>query len=177
MISILFWVRTLSDTNFEIFRSLRDLRIRCGDAGFGYRMQALFAHILMRQGWSILEISAQGHPDIRASMLDQEILVQVKSVAHRTANSMIELSSDDVAGISAIGRRAGWFAVLDCAAPARWIMIRSNRAAWLLGKPIYVTTLRANSDVAISADCNEHFYEIVSTNCARLTNLSYTVLR
>jgi hypothetical protein len=140
-------------------------------------MQALFAHLLMRMGWRIIEINAQGHPDIRATMADQEALVQVKSVVHRTANSMIELSTEDVAGITALGRRAGWFAVLDCAAPVRWNVVTGSRAAWLLGKRLYVTTLRANSDAAMSTDCNDGFHEIVSTNSFRLPNLSYSILR
>jgi hypothetical protein len=167
----------LSDSSFETSSILQALRIRCGDVEFGYRMQAIFAHILMRQGWRIIEINAQGHPDIRASMADQEVLVQVKSVSHRTANSIIELSNEDVAGVTALGRRAGWFAVLDCAAPARWNVVTGTRAAWLLGKPMYVTTLRANSDAVMSSDCNDQFREIVSANSSRLSNFSYTILR
>jgi hypothetical protein len=42
---------------------------------------------------------------------------------------------------------------------------------------MHLAMLRANSEVAISADCNEHFYEIVSANRVRLANLSYRVLR
>jgi hypothetical protein len=170
-------VLKLSDSSFEIGRIIQILRTRCSDGEFGYRMQAIFAHILLRQGWHIIEINAQGHPDIRASMADQEALVQVKSVVHRTASSTIKLSEEDVAGITALGRRPGWFAILDCAAPARWNVVSSNRAARLLGKPIYVTTLRANSDVAMTADCNNQFREIISANSSRLSNLSYAILR
>jgi hypothetical protein len=84
---------------------------------------------------------------------------------------------DDAADITALGRRTGWFAVLDCAAPARWNVVTGRRAGWLLGKPMYVTTLRANSDSVMSSNCNDQFREIVSTNSARLPNLSYTILR
>jgi hypothetical protein len=167
----------LSDSNFEISRVLQALRGHCGDIEFGYRMQALFAHVLMRLDWQIIEVNAQGHPDVLASMADQEALFQVKTVLHRTANSMVELSKDDVGGITAAGRRAGWFAILDCAAPARWNVLTNSRAARLLGKPIYVATLRANSDTAMSIDCNDHFGEIILANSSRLSNLGYAVLR
>jgi hypothetical protein len=167
----------LSDSDFEIGPLLEQLRARCGDAEFGYRMQALFAHVLMRQGCTILEIKAQGHPDIRARMGDRELLIQVKSTSHRTGNSGIELSSDDLAGVTAMGRRAGWFAMLDCAVPVKWIMLTSDRAGWLLGRPFHLATLQANSDVVMSTECNEHFNQIVAANRAHLQNLSYAVLR
>jgi hypothetical protein len=73
----------LSDDSFEIGPALETLRDQCGDAEFGYRMQGLFAHVLMRQGCKILEVNAKGHPDIRARAEDREVLVQVKTVAQR----------------------------------------------------------------------------------------------
>jgi hypothetical protein len=108
---------------------------------------------------------------------DREALVQVKTIAHRTAHSVIELSNDDVAGITAMGRRGGWFAVLDCAVPIQWIMVAGARAAALLGKPLYLATLRANRDPNMSAECNEHFFHMIAESRSRLPNLRYTVLR
>ena len=108
---------------------------------------------------------------------DREVLVQVKTVAHRTAQSVIELAQDDVAGIAAMGRRGGWFAVLDCAVPVQWIMVAGTRAASLLGKPMYLATLRANRNTEMSTECNEHFFEMIAANRSRLPNLRYTVLR
>jgi hypothetical protein len=167
----------LSYDNFEIDFVLEELRSQCGDTEFGYRMQALFGHVLMRLGYKVLEIKAQGHPDIRACVEDRELLVQVKTVAHRTAHSLIELSNEDVAGITAMGRRGGWFAVLDCAVPVQWIIVVGTSAATLLGKPLYLATLRANRDPEKSAECNEHFFEMIAANRSRLPNLRYTVLR
>jgi hypothetical protein len=51
------------------------------------------------------------------------------------------------------------------------------RAASLLGKPLHLATLRANCDLNMSAECNEHFYQIIGANRSRLPNLRYTVLR
>ena len=110
-------------------------------------------------------------------MGDREILVQVKTVAHRTTRSAIELSSEDVAGIAAMGRRGGWFAVLDCAVPVQWIMIPGKRAAALLGKPLYLATLRAHGEPDMSAECNEHFFQMMGANRSHLFNLRYPVLR
>lgn len=168
--------RALNDNHFQIDQVLEDLRDRCGDSEFGYRVQALFAHTIMRLGWTILVINAKGHPDILAQSPDDEVLIQVKSHSHRGAAATIELSSDDVAGIKAIGRRTGWFALLDCAAPVQWIVVKGDRAASLLGKPMHFATLQANCDRAISNSCNKHFYQIVSENQGRLHALTFQVL-
>jgi hypothetical protein len=155
---------------------LAALRQRTGDAEFGYRMQALFAHTIMRLGWRILAINAKGHPDIHAQAADEEVLIQVKSNAHRSARSMLELSFDDVEGIRAIGRRTGWFALLDCAVPVQWFVIDSQRARSLLGRPLHLATLKANCDPEISATCTRHFHEIISNSRVRLPTLSFHVL-
>lgn len=98
-------VHGLRDDQSEINLALEQLRGQCGDAEFGYRIQGVFAHVLIRQGYKILEVNAQGHPDIRARGHDREVLVQVKTVAHRSARSVVELSKEDAAGIAALGRR------------------------------------------------------------------------
>lgn len=168
--------RKLTDIRQETEAVLSVLRQRCGDAEFGYRMQALFAHTIMRHGWRILAINAKGHPDINAQAADEEVLIQVKSNAHRSASSVLELSDDDVEGIRGIGRRSGWFALLDCAVPVQWIMISSQRAVSLLGRPLHLATLRANCDLDLSTTCSRHFHEIISKNILRLPALTYHLL-
>ena len=53
------------DSTVSANHILARLRDEVGDSEFGYRLQALFAHVLGRLGASILEVNAQGHPDIR----------------------------------------------------------------------------------------------------------------
>jgi hypothetical protein len=53
---------------FAVKPLLEGLRAEFGDAEFGYRMQGMFAHVLARLGGEILEINAQGHPDIKARL-------------------------------------------------------------------------------------------------------------
>ena len=167
---------TLIDPGQQVDVLLESLRQKCGDAEFGYRIQALFAHTIMRQGWSILAINAKGHPDIRAQAPDDEVLIQVKSHSHRSADASVELSHDDVEGIRAIGRRTGWFALLDCAIPVQWVLITGDRAVSLLGRPMHLATLQANCNLEMSESCNKHFYDIVLDNHVRLPTLSFQVL-
>jgi hypothetical protein len=156
---------------------LLELRVEGSDSEFGYRMQALFAHILIRIGCHIDQINTHGHPDIRATRGDREVIVQVKTVLHSSAGTVFDLSQSDFAGISKLGRRDGFLAVLDCAEPAQWILISSDRAATLLTGPVRIATLVAVREREMSVDCTEEFEQIVRSYASDLRNLSYGLLR
>ena len=155
---------------------LDELRAEVGHSKFGYRLQAVFAHVLLRIGGEILEVKAQGHPDVRARLGDRELLVQVKTSAHRFATTQFELSPEDFAGISEGGRREGFVGFLDCAEPVQWILVSAGRAAGWLGRPVYVSTLRAECDEALSEDCTVEFLDLLSAAAGRIRNTTYAVL-
>ena len=70
------------------------------DSEFGYRLQALFAHILLRLSARVVEINAKGHPDIRAVLGDRELLIQLKTCSHSSAATIFEITREDVSGIT-----------------------------------------------------------------------------
>lgn len=164
-------------SDFVVKHILDDLRTACGDSEFGYRMQALFAHVILRLNGQVSEINAQGHPDIRARLGRRELLIQVKTFWHRSPTSMFELSSEDIAGIRAVGEREGVLAVLDCAVPVRWNVVPADRAASFIGSSVHAATLRADSNQALSADCTEEFISMVMNAGERFRNFTYGVLR
>ena len=53
-------------------------------------------------------------------------------------------------------------------------MIASARAAALLGKPLYLAALWAIRDLEMSAECNEHFCQMIAANRCRLPNADMT---
>jgi hypothetical protein len=165
------------NSHSSIAKVLAELRGECGDSEFGYRMQALFAHVLMRIGCRVHEINTRGHPDILATRGDRQVFVQVKTVLHSSAGTVFGLSPTDLAGISKLGRRDGFLAVLDCAEPARWILVSSDRAATLTTGSVRIATLVAVSERTMSADCTEEFGEIVRSHTTDLCDLSYGLLR
>lgn len=164
-------------SGFAAKPTLDSLRKQHGHGEFGYRMQAIFAHVILRLGGKILEVNAQGHPDVRAVLGDRELVVQVKTSSHSWAGSMFEMNSSDFSGIGCAGRREGLLAFLDCAEPVRWIMVRSDRARAFVGRLVHVSTLQAESDEALSEDCTEEFLEIIVELGDRLLNLTYPLLR
>lgn len=162
-----------NESAFDVKPVLDQLRFQCGDSEFGYRLQALFAHVLLRLGGSVSEINAQGHPDVKARLGDRELWVQVKTSIHSSASTEFQLSTEDLAGITAEGRREGCLAFLDCAEPVEWIMVGYERAERLVGRSVQVATLRAESDAALSEDCTLEFREMVLAVGNRLLNLTY----
>jgi hypothetical protein len=155
---------------------LDELRAECGDSKFGYRLQAVFAHVLLRLGAEILEINARGHPDVRARLGDRELLVQVKTAAHRWAESMFEMLSDDFRGISERGRREGFLALLDCAEPVQWLLVSANRASQLIGQPVHISALKADCDAGLSEDCTLEFRTLLSVSAGRILKMTYPTL-
>src|SRR5205823_4807821 len=143
------------DGQFQIKPLLDSLRAEFGDAEFGYRMQGLFAHVLLRLGAQVLDVNAQGHPDIKALLGNGVLIVQVKSCDHTSGSTVYQLSSSDLAGITSSSYTKGYLAFLDCAAPVSWHLIQDSVARQFLGRCVPVATLRAARDEQMSQDCTE----------------------
>ena len=153
------------------------LRSEVGDSDFGYRIQALFAHALLRLGAVIQEINQQGHPDIRAGLGDRSLLVQVKSVSHNNAPCSPAIQEPDLAGIRpSSGRETGYFAVLDCAAPPAWIMVGYEGMPKDCSKPLNMEALRARANKNFSRECTDAFTEMILANKEKLHLLNYQTL-
>jgi hypothetical protein len=161
---------------FDVEGILDRLRTAWGSSDFGYRMQAVFAHVLLRLGGQILEVNAQGHPDVKAKMAGQQMHFQVKTVSHSHPNFQFCLSAKDLAGISPGYRDYGFLAVLDCAAPVDWLLVPEGRARLLVERPTLIATLRAEKIDPFSAECSEAFWDLVLAEQERLLHLSFSLL-
>ena len=164
------------DGQFEVKPLLDALRAERGDAEFGYRMQGMFAHVLLRMGAEILEVNAQGHPDIKARLGGDLLLVQVKSCDHAHASSMFQLSSADLAGIGSSHRTKGYLAFLDCAVPVSWHVVDASVVWQFLGRCVPVATLRAARDEQMSQDSTQLFVELILGVKERLSLLTFPLL-
>lgn len=161
---------------FAVRPLLEALRAECGDAEFGYRMQAMFAHVLVKLGAVVLEVNAQGHPDIKARLADDLVLVQVKSCMHRTSSSLFQLSKNDLAGITPGDRTKGYLAFLDCADPVSWRLISFPLARQFLNRSVPIASLAAAQEEQLSRDCTEAFTDIILSAKDRLRVLTFTLL-
>ena len=155
---------------------LDDLRRQCGDGEFGYRMQAFFAHVLLRLGARVTMINTHGHPDISAKLSTGDCVIQVKTVAHGSSNHRFQASTTDLDGIRSTPTCRGYLAILDCAVPVGWHLIEAERATSLIGPPAQIATLRAMRTEPLSTECTDVFLELIETEKRRLALLSYRLL-
>lgn len=156
---------------------LDGLRAEFGDSDFGYRVQALFAHTLLRLGAVVQEINQQGHPDIKAELDGQSLLIQVKSVSHNSAPCSLLIHQADLAGIRPSSeRQAGYFAILDCATPPAWIMVHYNDIPTHSTQPVNMETLRSCANRDFSRECTDEFTDMVLANKDKLHLLNYRIL-
>lgn len=162
---------------FLAARLLQSLRERFGDAELGYRVQALYAHVLLRLGATILEVNAQGHPDIKASWSGKTLLVQVKSLLHRRPDQKFDISQDDLRGITPrLKEYTGYLALLDCAPPLEWIVVEYDRIRRHLERPVHTVTLKADSDTELSRGCTIEFVRLLIAIQSRLPDLRYALM-
>ena len=165
------------DRHFQVKDVLDGLRTEFGDSDFGYRVQALFAHTLLRLRAVVQEINYQGHPDIQAGLDGQSLLLQVKSVSHTSAPCSLMVHQADLAGIRpSSDRQTGYFAILDCAAPPAWIMVEYHDIARHRTQPVNMETLRACANRDFSRECTDEFTDMVLANKDKLHLLNYRTL-
>lgn len=161
---------------YEVKAVLDSLRAAYGDGEFGYRMQALFAHVLLRIGALVTEVNAKGHPDVKADLGDRILKVQVKTTLHGNRGRNSLFSQDDLQGIKSEGKIVGYLAVLDCAEPVSWILIPENRLHTLVGSAFHIATFRAERTQILSDECTDEFLELVLAHKERLATLTFHIL-
>lgn len=117
---------SVSDEQLELAKILTELRREIGDGEFGFRSQALFAHTLPRLGGTIRTINAQGHPDIVANIGGTEIVFEVE-ITHSAKRKHVLKCEDPEAIKPIVQSSTGYLAVLDCALPAKWVLLNFRR--------------------------------------------------
>lgn len=163
---------------FDIKPLLDSLRASIGDSEFGYRMQALFAHVLLELGERITGINQQGHPDIKSVKEDRTALFQVKSIAHNYAGGFLIVSPEDVAGIQpSRPDEIGYFAVLDCATPVSWVVCGYEAIRRHEKCSVNIETIRATADLKFSKECTEVFADLLMSHKSSLHLLTFGILR
>ena len=169
---------TTDERLFTVKPVLDAVRRECGDSEFGYRMQALYAHVLLRLGGRVVVINAQGQPDVVADLSGTTMLVQVKSVFHGGPACGLQLSQRELDGIRpASEQEAGYLALLDCAVPVCWVVLDHDHSILQDLASVRIATLRAAKKEPLSEECTSEFADLIIRNQAKLGNLTFGILR
>ena len=164
------------DECHKVFKCLHNLRENLGDSALGFRIQGFFAHTLIQLGVEILEINAQGHPDVVGKIENKRIKYEVEALMGKTRKRIID--GDDIEAIKPQSlNEKGYFGVLDCRLPPEWILVNYNRLKWRISESLSIVTLKSLSEKELSSKCTSQFYALILTNSERLSRLSFSILQ
>ena len=154
---------------------LLDLRRRVGDVEYGYRIQGFFAHVLMLLGAEIIELNAQGHPDIVATLDSHTVFVEVEASHSVSGRHVIKI--EDIESIRPkLSGDSGYLAVLDAAVPVRWALLEYKRLRLHGPSALRLASMHAVAHQHFSQECTATFIAMVLENEQALANLSFHLL-
>ena len=161
--------------HWEAGKCLETLRGAVGLSEFGYRIQGLAAHVLLRIGARVLEVNSQGHPDIIAETDKGLIRIEVEADIHGSrARALTEEVLDGMEPRSAADK--GYFALALCGPYPRWLLVDYSPLRRRHGTPASPAILQALSDAEDSERWTAEFITLLVTHCRHLPAFSFDFL-
>ena len=151
---------------------LKRLRSKTSTGEFGYRMQALAAHVLLGLKHRVEAINARGHPDIVSFEGGQEFRFEVEAEVIGVKKPM--LSSSDFAALMKPGV-AGFFAFAVRLPRPRWIVVPAHPLS-RRKRPASRALLEALSDKTFSADWTRVYLSMIERSCREVLDRSFDQL-
>ena len=152
---------------------IENLRLSISPVEFGYKVQALAAHVLLRLDYRVEEINRSGHPDIVATrgMEEHRFEVEAEVIGSRPR----QLTADDFASLIKVSGTVGYFALAISFPTPRWILVPAER---LVGrKPSFNVLLEALSDRDLSDAWTYEYINLLNEECSRVRRTSFGTLR
>ena len=166
----------MSKSTYDAARLLANFRRDVGFSRFGLVVQALFAHVLLRIGGSVLDVKNPGHPDITARLGGQLYYIEVETAARKTTPRRLDQGDLDVLQVGRDGER-GYFCVLDAGPPLAWLCVDVATLGRRATGELRLSILRSYSDRHLSVDCTVEFSTLVISQARNLNQLTYKQLR
>ena len=164
------------DKHHQVYLILNNLHDNISDSEFGYRLQGLFAHTLIKYGMKILEIKAQGHPDIIGETENKQFKFEVETVIGKGRKRLIE--KEDIEAIESQKKNEeGYIAILDYRFRPEWLLMEYRSLKWRISETLSIVTLKSLSDKNFSQKCTDYFFELILANDSRLLNLTFSILK
>jgi len=164
----------LSQSLFEATEILRGLHRKVGSPDFELRVQALFAHILLRLGWSVRQLNHPGHPDVLVETSHGMLKFEVEVLSQ----APYQVKEDDLEALRA--KTVGWcgyLALLDCGPPLLWLVLPYEVVQGQAGKSLHKPEIKRLSAPQLSSKCTEEFCSLLCLNKQKLENLTFSLLR
>ena len=151
---------------------LRRLRARTSAGEFGYKIQALAAHVLLGLNHRVTAVNPTGHPDVVTVKGGQEFRFEVEAEVSGVKRTM--LTSSDFAGLLAPGV-VGFFALAVSFPRPFWVLVPAQKLARRDRKAGHAL-LKALSDKAFSTDWTHEYVSLIGRSCRDVLDRSFDQL-
>lgn len=152
---------------------IEDLRLSVSSAEFGYKVQAMAAHVLLRLNCRVKEINQFGHPDIVAVRGVEELRFEIE--AEVSGPRPRQLTNEDFASLLDSSGAVGYFALAIGFPTPRWIVVPAERL--MDRRPSSNILLEALSDRDFSDAWTSEYLKMLNDECRRIRRASFAALR
>ena len=167
------WSRSTASAQRAVaVECLRRLQSRTSAGGFGYRIQALAAHVLLGLNHRVVDVNHKGHPDLVSVKDGQEFRFEVEAEVIGVKRRM--LTSSDFAGLISSGV-VGYFALAVSFPRPYWVLVPA-RSLVRREAPAGHALLKALSDKAFSSDWTHEYLSLIGRSCREMVDRSFDQL-
>ena len=170
------WSR-LTDNSISTHRAaavkcLSRLRSQTSPSRFGYRIQALAAHVLVGLSHRVVAVNSQGYPDIVSVKNGQEFRFEVEAEVVGVRRRM--LTSSDFAGLISPGVK-GYFALAVSFPRPYWMLVPAHRLT-RRKRPAGPALLEALCDKTFSSAWTDQYLSLIDRSCRDILDRSFDQL-
>ena len=140
---------------------------------FGYKIQALAAHVLLRLNYRVDEVNPSGHPDIVATKDGREFRFEVE--AEVIGPRPRELTDADFASLMESPNVFGYYALAISFPRPYWVLVPATK---LIRRnfPSSNMLLEALSDKAYSEEWTYEYVRLLHSACRKIRLASFSYL-
>ena len=151
---------------------VEQMRLSVEPSEFGYKVQALAAHVLLRLDCQVQEINQGGHPDIIATRGPEELRFEIE--AEVSGSRPRQLTNEDFASLIVSSGAVGYYALAVNFPTPRWIVVPADRLKER--RPSSNVLLEALSDRDISGAWTFEYLDLLHKECRRIRRASFATL-
>lgn len=151
---------------------IEDLRLSVSPSQFGYKVQALAAHVLVRLEFQVEQVNRSGHPDIVATSGMDRMNFEVEAQFGRPRRR--QLTKDDFSALTDVPGGLGYFALAIGFPTPRWVVVPADRLK--RRNACSNVLLEALSDSEFSEAWTSAYIELLKQKCGRIRRASFGTL-
>ena len=164
---------TSSRADLRASECLQRIRSDTTATAFGYRIQALAAHVLLRLNYRIVEVNRSGHPDIIGVKNGKEFRFEIEAevMGPRTRR----LTEADFSGLISGPNVVGYFALAVSFPRPYWVLVPASKLV-RRNMPSGNALLEALSDREYSAAWTHEHTGLLQESCRKIRQASFNYL-